>query len=219
MNINFYIDNQAAIQSLGKYQVKNTQVLEGKLILNRLAENNNVQLFWIPGHSGHWGNEVADKLAKRGVKLKLHGPQPIIPISNTAVKADVRKWGAEKHQQAWSNRLDCRQTKMMIPTIKRSTWGQINKLSRKNVKRITQMLTGHCTLQRHLFLMKMEDDPTCENCLEDEETTEHFLTECPAFARERYNTLGKMFLRQADLQHLKIKQILNFIKETKRLDF
>ena len=219
MNINFYIDNQAAIQSLGKYQVKNTQVLEGKLILNRLAENNNVQLFWIPGHSGHWGNEVADKLAKRGVKLKLHGPQPIIPISNTAVKADVRKWGAEKHQQAWSNRLDCRQTKMMIPTIKRSTWGQINKLSRKNVKRITQMLTGHCTLQRHLFLMKMEDDPTCENCLEDEETTEHFLTECPAFARERYNTLGKMFLRQTDLKHLKIKQILNFIKETKRLDF
>ena len=45
------------------------------------------------------------------------------------------------------------------------------------MKRITQMLTGHSTLQRHLYLMKMEDSPICQNCLEDEETVEHFLTE------------------------------------------
>ena len=80
------------------------------------------------------------------------------------------------------------------------------------------MLTGHAALRRHLFLMKMEDDPICENCLEDEETVEHFLAECPAFATERYNTLGNMFLKQKDLPTLKINQILSFIKATKRFD-
>ena len=51
--INYYIDNQSAIKSLGSYQIKNKQVLECKNLLNTLSNRNTVQLFWIPGHSGH----------------------------------------------------------------------------------------------------------------------------------------------------------------------
>ena len=216
--INYYVDNQSAIKSLGNYVIKNKQVLEGKTLLNQLARNNTVQMFWIPGHSNHLGNEVADRLAKLAVKTTTFGPEPIKPVSDTAIKAGIRTWSQKQHQQTWSNSRNCRQTRMMLPNITSKTWAQINKLSRTNLKRITQMLTGHSTLRRHLFLMKMEDDPTCQNCLEDEETVEHYLAECPAFARERYNTLGNMFLKQKDLSSLKIKQILNFINETKRLD-
>ena len=216
--INYYIDNQSAIKSLSNYQIKNKQVLEGKNLLNELSRRNTVQLFWIPGHSGHMGNEVADKLAKLGVKTPVFGPQPIIPISDASTKGEIKNWSKGAHQQSWTSLHNCRQTKMMIPNITNKIWTQITKLSRTNIKRIVQMLTGHATLQRHLFLMKMEEDPTCQNCLEEEETVEHFLTECPAFARERYHTLGNMFLKKEDLPSLKIKKILNFIDETRRLE-
>ena len=214
--INYYIDNQSAIK--GSYQVKNKQVLEGKNLLNSLAANNKVQLFWIPGHSGHMGNEVADRLAKLGVRSTVNGPQPIIPVSDASIKGDIKDWCKRKHQEIWTNRHNCRQTRMMLPVISSKTWPQLTKLSRQNIKRATQMLTGHATLQRHLFLMKIEDDPTCQNCLEEEETVEHFLTECPAFARERYNTLGNMFLKQRDLPLLKISKILDFIDATNRYE-
>ena len=51
-----------------------------------------------------------------------------------------------------------------------------------------------------------------------EETVEHYLAECPAYATTRFNTLGRMFLMQKHLSNLKINQILNFVIATKRYD-
>ena len=39
--INYYVDNQAAIQSLGKYCINSRQVLDCKMAINQLALNNN----------------------------------------------------------------------------------------------------------------------------------------------------------------------------------
>ncbi len=68
--IEIYVDNQAAIQALGKYEITSKIILECKQSLNRLAENNSVRINWKPGHSGHRGNSIADNLAKLGVKQK-----------------------------------------------------------------------------------------------------------------------------------------------------
>ena len=219
-NIDFYVDNQAAIQSLGKYEITNKLVLECKLALKALSNNNNVTINWIPGHSGHRGNNVADGLAKMGVKLKVQGPEPIIPISEATRKEELGDWSLIAHQQLWDETTTCRQTKMMIPNIRTNTWKQIKNLSKKNISIITQMLTGHSTLQRHLYIMKIEDSPLCEQCCEDdeEETVEHFLSECPAFATTRYHTLGKLFLKREDLKNLRIQDILNFVNRTKRFE-
>ena len=79
------------------------------------------------------------------------------------------------------------------------------------------MITGHNTLQRHLHIMKIEEDPSCDECKnDDEETAEHFLTDCEAFCIPRFEHLGKMFLNQRDLRTLELRDILKFVRATKR---
>ena len=66
--------------------------------------------------------------------------------------------------------------------------------------------------------MKMEDDPICNKCGEDEETSEHFIAKCPAFARQRKQFLGNYFLKTEELVNLGIKNIMKYADETGRLD-
>ena len=59
-------DSQAAIMALDNTKIKSKTTLDAVLALNKLGENNQVLIRWIPSHSGYLGNEKADSLAKRG---------------------------------------------------------------------------------------------------------------------------------------------------------
>ncbi len=216
--IEIYVDNQAAIQALGKYEITNKIVLECKLSLNKLAKNNTVRINWIPGHSGHRGNNVADDLAKLGVKQRILGPEPIIPISTATQKDELKKWANNEHQKYWTNLTSCRQSKYMIQNTTNNIWKTIRDMSKSDIRIITHIMTGHSTLQKHLYNMKIEEDPTCEQCLEDIEDLEHFLTDCPAFATIRQQTFGAAFLKREDLKNLNTKSILRYVKRTKRFE-
>ena len=45
---------------------------------------------WVPGHEGHMGNEVADRLAKRGVDQQTHGPGPFVPDAKCHVNVEEK---------------------------------------------------------------------------------------------------------------------------------
>ena len=218
VTVHFYIDNQAAIQSLGSYLIKSHLTASCKRLLNILSMNNDVTLNWIPGHSNQPGNERADMLAKRGTGRATMTP---LPISEATIKQEIKNWMFNKHQEEWTDPYKqdhCRQTKMLLPEVNSIFWKQLNKYPRSKMNLITQVYTGHCTLQKHLFRMKLTDSPICEQCLEEEESMEHFLCECPAFAIPRYHNLGGMAIKRKDLSGLKLKMILSFIKESKRFE-
>jgi ribonuclease HI len=48
-----------------KKQVKNNDLWKQ---LDQLAQQHQIEWFWVRGHSGHDGNEQADKLANQGVE-------------------------------------------------------------------------------------------------------------------------------------------------------
>jgi hypothetical protein len=42
------------------------------------------------------------------------------------------------------------------------------------------LFTGHCHLMGHLFELGLTDDPTCERCLEEDESATHVPCDCEA---------------------------------------
>jgi len=92
------------------------------------------------------------------------------------------------------------------------------KYPRRMMNLVTQIYTGHSILQKHLHIMKIVDDPTCEQCLEGVESVEHYLCECPAFGRPRYQIFGAMVIKKEELIHLSLRQILKFIEVSRRFE-
>ena len=214
--INIYIDSQAAIKALCSYETRSKCVLNCKELLNEVGRSNQLMINWIPGHEGHMGNEVADQLAKRGLHKTVLGPEPIIPLNATINKQQIRNWALRQHNKEWITRTDCRQTKLLLPEVNKRWSREILKRKRKTVQTLTQIITGHAHLRRHRYLMGMEDDPTCPRCNEEDETTEHYLVKCPAYAEPRYQTFGKAIMKIEEMRGETVKSILCFVERTGR---
>jgi hypothetical protein len=74
------------------------------------------------------------------------------------------------------------------------------------------ILTGHCHLKGHLFKLGLTDDPICERCLEDDESSKHILCDCEAIAYSRFRHLGQFFMEPSDYYDAPIGNVLHFIR-------
>jgi len=75
---------------------------------------------------------------------------------------------------------------------------------------VTDLLTGHNTLRRHLYLLGLHDSPLCRKCGVREETSVHILCDCEGLASLRHAYLGSFFLEQEDIKSLGLGAILNY---------
>ena len=218
LTINFYIDSQAAIFAINKYIINSQCVLSTKNDLNLLSSTNKTSLIWLPSHCNHLGNEVADRLAKRGAYNTGDGPEPFLPVSRSYIKNIIRKWGERKHQKRWqSTTEDYKETRLMLPKIKNNSWKFIKGRNRRGAMYCTQILTGHGSVNKHLFKMKLADSPNCRKCDNNRESIEHILGSCPAHNLLRRDVLGDYTIPSGDLCRLKLKDIMTFFNRTARL--
>ena len=219
--INVYIDSQAAIKTLSKYLITQKTVLECKKALNILGGNNRLTLHWIPSHTGHLGNEIADRLAKLGTDNNNYGntrEKPLPPISTSVGKYALNQWAENEHQVIWKRLPKLRQSKMMMPKVTPNIWKELRKYSRVEIKVFCYLLTGHAKLKRHMTLMEIENSPMCDCGEGDEETVYHFLGECPAFNTIRYNIFGYHYLGTDQMSSLSLEHIMKFVRKTGKFD-
>jgi ribonuclease HI len=92
-------DSQAAIAALVAHNFNSRLVWDCKCALDRLGENNDVVLVWVPGHSGIKGNETADLLAKAGSTSCMIGPEPALGIPYCLGQGRIREWLQRKHRE------------------------------------------------------------------------------------------------------------------------
>jgi len=187
--INIFVDSLGALKALMSASPCVGLVRECWYLLNNIAGTNEVTLYWIPAHSGFSGNERVDELAGTATTMAFYGPQPVISVSECFVASAIHSWSLREHTKAWKLGTDCRPTKWFVEGLASSITNYLRSLNRKVLRLLIQVISGHSTLNRHLFVMGLTDSPNCAYCGE-EETSAHFVCVCPFFNSTRHETLG-----------------------------
>jgi len=172
-----------------------------------------VGLFWVPGHAGLRGNEIADGLARGGSLLSFFGPEPALGVSRRDLQTRLGRWLVNQHGALWRGLGDAqRQARDFISGSSLGTRATFMTLSRIQSRVVTGLLTGHNTLRRHLYVLGLPNSPLCRWCEAGEETSAHVLCECEALTSRRHAHLGSFFLEPGDIKNLNLGVIWNYSK-------
>ena len=69
--------------------------------LNDISAWHAVGLYWVPGHAGVRGNEIADCLARGGSGQWFIGPEPFLGISRQNIRRKLKHWMKNQHWLDW----------------------------------------------------------------------------------------------------------------------
>jgi len=58
-------------------------------------------MWWVPGHAGIRGNEIADELVRGGSSLKFLGPEPALGVSRRDIQNKLNRWLANQQWARW----------------------------------------------------------------------------------------------------------------------
>jgi hypothetical protein len=184
-----FVDSQAAIQRLAGFSdlAHEAKTHCRTLVLRGIT----VFIQWCPSHQGIYGNEIADTLAKKGLKLAPIST-PIVSYSYLARKAKqatIEEW---KHLWTEADSLNPQGYGKHYCLILR---GKLPKLSLQfrpfsGVRAIQaayiQLRTAFGPLKSHLRTVGKTADSLCWCCsLQLPQTPRHLLVRCPAYETER----------------------------------
>ena len=109
-------------------------------------------------HRGIKGNKIADRLAKLATRQNPTGLERL----------------AKKHQKDWFKVTSCKQAKTLIGEhLNFNRAVDMRKLSRTEVKTLTEVFIGHGNLTYHRHKIGLAKSPLCRLCSEDNETSTH----------------------------------------------
>ena len=208
-------DSQAALKALEGTQIRSKLVWECLTKLNDLGSKNRVDLYWIPGHTGIIGNEKADELAKQGATTPLTGPEPFCGISLNDLKQESRRRDRISMCREWAKLPGLKHSKITMGGYNPKRTTELMLLNRDKVRVVTGFLTGHCRLGKHLRQLGIAEEGVCRFCGDGAETPIHLLQDCVAIIPQRWKHLRAISPTAAQLQTLKLDQVLDFLQELK----
>jgi ribonuclease HI len=176
-------DSQATLEALPAVKATSPFVRQCQRVLYDISTYHCVELFWVPGHSGILGNEIADELAREGSAHHFVGLVPTVVVSRQCIRRKIQCWLDRQHLVRWrglSGTLRQAQGLILGPCIANKT--MVMSFNRAQSRVVIGLLTGHNTLRRHLHIMGLMDSPLCRKCGAGEETSAHVLCECEALA-------------------------------------
>jgi len=124
---------------------------------------------------------MADWLAEDGSVQKSVRPEPSLGVFIQNIKKKIKCWVDNQHLEMWSGPSSTqRQSRKLIlgPTL--TMKARLLTFNRTQSRVVIGLLTGHNTLRRYLYLIGLNNNPSCRRCGTEEETSVHILYECEA---------------------------------------
>jgi ribonuclease HI len=206
-------DSLAALTAVTGSVSRSKLVQECKAALSNLNSKVPVTIMWIPGHSGIAGNEEADVLARTGSRTKPIGPEPILGITRTAAKKILNDWALVQQETRW-RRIDiAKQAKELIKPGDCRLTGKMLGLRKEDMRLVVRLLTGHCNLRYHRWILGLAPEPDCL-CGETRETAKHVLCECGLLNTVRQRVFGTPIIQAQDVHKLEPHRLVQFIKKS-----
>jgi hypothetical protein len=90
-------DSHAALKALQAVRTTSPLVHQCQKALNDISARHVVGLYWVPGHAGVRGNEIADELARGDLGLSFLGPEPALGVSRRGIRKRLSRWLINQH--------------------------------------------------------------------------------------------------------------------------
>jgi len=184
---------------------------------------------WTPGHRDITGNEAADMAARKATEGDTSAAHQLpkylrnqLPDSRSAAQQAFNTKLKRLAAKLWERSPRYQRMNLMVPGLPRASYfNSIAKLPRKHTSIITQLITGHAPLNKHLHRIGKADTATCPCCHKHEETITHFLLHCPVHQQARALMMAEIPVDEQNLAgflatHENRKQLLNFVSRTTR---
>ena len=189
-SVHFFTDNTGAIQRIfkgtpGKAQSCSLRFRQNILqILDHLPDIS-ITVEWVPGHCKIQGNEIADRLAKRGSRLQPPNPGR---TSYAYVGATWKRALGDMWRDRWASitrhpRADFTPADRFPPQL--SPTRRFTELSRTTFSRSFQARTGHAHIGAYYSRFVPTETVECP-CGEPCQTRNHILLECEQYERFRH---------------------------------
>ena len=178
-NIKFIIfsDSLSVLESLKNRKFDNPLIIKIQCKLENLSNDNDVQICWVPSHTGISRNDRADKAARTTLNITT---EKMFKIPYTDFKMKINEFILQQRQQLWnSNKYN------KLLEIK-PTLGEWKQGYRKNWKEgviLSRLCIGH-TRTTHSYLLEAKQQLMCHAC-QTKYTVKHILIECTDLAHIR----------------------------------
>lgn len=129
--------------------------------------------------------------------IKVHENRPWEPTSR-------------KHEEHGHSIRGERQAEGFLKNPSEKKPGELLNLSKKHLRILTWLLTGHCLLKGHLFQLWLVYSPKCDRCKQASATIPHVLCDCEALATSRFRHLGRHSMTAGYLEDISASRILRF---------
>ena len=118
----------------------------------------------------------------------------------------------------WNKRKDCLRMKESVGwTFSRLTIRLLN-IKRPQLKRVVQVLAGHCNLQRVKKTTGCAESSLCPKCSLKHETPNHYVSHCKLYQdiRVKYFVIAKTILHNV-VRKCNINKLAKYLRESGRL--
>jgi hypothetical protein len=164
--------------------VTRTTDLETRAVMRLLQEvrrSTQVEIKWQSQPGRTQAMREASELAHGAERIMA--PLPEHAIDQAGIKAKVAEYVLRNWRRRWEEANPKGRKFLDRPSLDRSK--RVAALTHAQTTLLTQVITGHGPFKAHMWHWNQDRDPECDLCLEDDETSIHWWTECPALDEVR----------------------------------